>query len=180
MLAPGQLLLAEPFLQDPNFRRSAIALVDVHEDGVVGFVLSQELDVRVPSLLRDFPDFDAQVSMGGPVQGDTLHFIHTLGELVEDSIHIKGDLYWGGDFAHLTLLIAEGIADASSVRFFLGYSGWSPGQLEEEMDAKTWVTSALSEDLIFGTAPDLVWSRAMHRLGSTYRVIGMMEAEAMN
>ncbi len=173
-------MLAEPFLRDPNFKRSAIALVDVHEEGVVGFVLSQQLDLRVPMLLEDFPNFDARVSMGGPVQRDTLHFVHTLGELLDDSIHICGDLYWGGDFKQLTLFIAEGLADEHTVRFFLGYSGWSPGQLEEEMAEKTWVTSELSEDLIFGTEPALVWSKAMRRMGSTYRVIGMMEAEEMN
>ncbi len=180
MLATGQLLLAEPFLLDPNFRRSAIALVDVHDEGTVGFVLSQQLDLRVPMLLRDFPNFDARVSSGGPVQRDTLHFVHTLGELVDDAIHISGDLYWGGDFAQLTLLIAEGIADEHTVRFFLGYSGWSPGQLEEEMAEKTWVTSPLSEDLIFHTPPDLVWSKGMRRMGNTYTVIGSMEAEALN
>ena len=180
MLATGQLLLAEPFLLDPNFKRSAIALVDVHDEGTVGFVLSQQLDLRVPMLLHDFPDFDSRVSMGGPVQRDTLHFVHTLGELVDDSIYISGDLYWGGDFAQLTLLIAEGIADHHTVRFFLGYSGWSPGQLEEEMEDKTWVTTDLSEDLIFSTPPDLIWSEAMRRLGNTYTVIGTMEVEGLN
>lgn len=177
---PGQLLLAEPFLLDPNFSRSGVVLVDVHDEGTVGFVLTQPLDVKLPKLLRDFPDFDATVSTGGPVQQDTLHFIHTLGDVIENSLPIVENLCWGGDFEHLTLLIAEGIADAGNVRFFLGYSGWSPGQLEAEIEEKTWVTADLTNDLIFSTPPDQVWSRSMKRLGSVYAVIGAMDQEPLN
>ena len=180
MLDSGQLLLAEPFLLDPNFQRSAVAVVDRHEEGTVGFVLSQPLDIKVPQLLRDFPDFDAVVSSGGPVQRDTLHFLHTLGPLVDDAIHVRGDLYWGGDFSRLTLLLAEGIADERNVKFFLGYSGWSPGQLEDELAEGTWVVGELDEDLLFATDPAYVWSKAMRRLGNTHSVIGTMTADVMN
>ena len=180
MLKSGQLLLAEPFLLDPNFKRSAVAIVDRHDEGTVGFVLSQPLELQVPQLLRDFPDFDAVVSSGGPVQRDTLHFLHTLGPLVDDAIHVDGELYWGGDFSRLTLLLAEGIADEHTVKFFLGYSGWSPGQLEEEMAEGTWVVGDLTEDLLFETDPEDVWSKAMGRLGNTHAVIGTMAAEALN
>ena len=180
MLESGQLLLAEPFLLDPNFQRSAVAVVDRHEEGTVGFVLSQPLDLKVPQLLRDFPAFDAMVSNGGPVQRDTLHFLHTLGPLIDDAVHVRDDLYWGGDFSRLTLLLAEGMADEHTVKFFLGYSGWSPGQLEEEMAEGTWVVADLTEDLIFETDAEDVWAKAMGRLGNTHAVIGTMEAMALN
>lgn len=180
MLNPGQLLLAEPFLLDPNFQRSAVAVVDTHDEGTVGFVLSQPLDLQVAQLLRDFPDFDAVVSNGGPVQRDTLHFLHTLGPLIDDSIHVQDDLYWGGDFSRLTLLLAEGLADEHTVKFFLGYSGWSPGQLEDELAEGTWVVGDLTDDLIFETSPSEVWGKAMGRLGNTHSVIGTMEAMALN
>ena len=176
----GTLLLAEPFLLDPNFKRAAIALVDHHDEGTVGFVLNATTETRVSDLLEGFPDFAGHISIGGPVQQDTLHFVHTLGNLLDDAHAVHGYLYWGGDFEQLTLFIREGIADTSNVRFFLGYSGWSPGQLAEECSEKTWVYGELTPDLVFATPPDQVWPKAMRRLGHTFEIIGEMGDVPLN
>lgn len=179
-IRPGILLLAEPFLLDPNFKRAAIAVVDHHPEGTVGFVLNAVTSARVDELLTDFPSFDGLVYLGGPVQQDTLHFVHTLGALLDGAHAIRNELWWGGDFAQLTELIQTGIADTSNVRFFLGYSGWSDGQLEEEILEGTWVFAELTSDLVFHTPYDKVWPTAMKRLGNTYAIIGEMEEEPLN
>ena len=180
MIRAGQLLLAEPFLLDPNFRRAAVALVDHHLEGTVGFVLNQLTLAKVTDLLSDFPDFAGQVFLGGPVQQDSLHYLHVLGDYIPDSQPIIGDLCWGGDFGQLTELVSIGVANETNLRFFLGYSGWSPGQLEEECAEKTWMSTQLTPDLLFATAADQVWPKAIKRLGNTYTVIGDMEVESLN
>lgn len=179
-LKNGITLLAEPFMADSNFKRSAIALVDHHEEGSVGFVLNHPLDWKITDMVNGFPSFDEMMSFGGPVQRDTLHFLHTLGSDIPESIHVKDNIYWGGDFERLTTLIQNGIATPENTRFFLGYSGWSPGQLEEEMNSNTWVVAELNEELIFKTEPKSAWSLAMNRLGNTYGVISQMDEESLN
>lgn len=182
MSAPsaGTLLLAEPYLLDPNFKRAAIALVDHRDEGTVGFVINHPLDWRVTDVLDGFPDFDAFLSYGGPVQRETLHFLHTLGDRLGEVEHVSDGVYWGGDFDVLTALIEDGAADERHVRFFLGYSGWDAGQLAAEMRQNTWVCGALTADLLFGTRAEQVWPRAMDRLGDAYGVIGQMGEESLN
>ena len=180
MLKTGITLLAEPYLIDPNFKRSAVAIVDHHAEGSVGFVLNHPLDWRVSDVMNNFPDFDDFMSFGGPVQRNTLHFLHRLGPVINDSIHVVGDIYWGGDFEQLTAKIEVGEADPSNVRFFLGYSGWEAGQLEYEMLHDSWVITELTTDLIFETPSDQVWPKAMRRLGNTFGIISDMDEESLN
>ena len=179
-MTTGNLLLAEPYLLDSNFRRSAIAVVDHHEDGTVGFVLNHPLDWRVSDVIDGFPAFDSFMGYGGPVQRDTLHFLHSVGDRLPESILVQENLWWGGDFERLTGLIDDGFVTPQDVRFFLGYSGWSEGQLKEELDANTWVVGALTNQLVFETPHDQVWPKAMRRLGNTYGVISEMDEESLN
>ncbi len=180
MLKSGMLLLAQPYLLDPNFKRSVIALVDHHASGSVGFVLNHPLDWRVSDVIQGFPDFNAFMNFGGPVQRDTLHFLHTLGAALSDSIHVIDDIYWGGDFEQLSGMIEMGTATPAEVKFFLGYSGWSEGQLEEEMLTDTWITTELREDIVFQTEPDQIWPLSMRRLGNTFEVLSHMDEESLN
>ena len=179
-LRAGSLLLAEPYLLDPNFKRTAIVLADHHEEGTVGFVLNRKLDWRINEVINGFPDFDDFLYYGGPVQRDTLHFMHTLGSDIADAIHVAGDMYWGGSFEQMTYAVMGGTATPDNTKFFLGYSGWSPGQLEGEVGEGTWVVSDALKRFVFDTPADQVWSRAMRRLGNTYGVIGDMDEEMLN
>ena len=180
MVKTGDLLLAEPYLNDPNFKRSAIAIADHHEEGSVGFVLNQPLTYKVSDVIHDFPYFDAFMHYGGPVQRDTLHFLHRAHPLISESIHVIDDIYWGGSFEELTMRVEEGTITPKDVRFFLGYSGWSPGQLEGELKDNTWVISDMPEDLFFDTPVDQLWPKGMRRLGNSFGVISTMDEESLN
>ena len=135
-LAPkqGRILISEPLLSDTYFKRSVVFITEFSDKGAVGFVLNKPVDLPINEVLADFPNFKAKVYVGGPVAKDTIHFLHTLGELVPNSVHVIDNIYWGGDFESLKELINEGIVNPSQVRFFLGYSGWSPNQLEGEIE----------------------------------------------
>jgi putative transcriptional regulator len=174
-LKVGSLLLAEPFMTDMNFRSAAILLCDHHPDGTMGFILNKSLNMNINELLPDFPEMEADVFYGGPVQTDTLHYLHNVGDLLEESVRICQGVYFGGDFEKLKFLIKSGLIESKNVRFFIGYSGWDKGQLKEEITDGSWITSLMSSNLLFKTHPFKVWEEALTNLGTTYEIISQMK-----
>lgn len=164
----GNILIAEPFLPGSYFNRSIIILVTCNKDGAVGFILNKKVDFPVEDLFVDFPDFDSKIHIGGPVGTDSIYFIHTLGKLIPGSIHIKDNLYWGGDFDSLKKQIKLGFVNHSQVRFFLGYSGWEAGQLEEEIKENSWLVADTSESDLMNIDETEMWSKSVRAMGGKY------------
>jgi putative transcriptional regulator len=106
--------------------------------------------------------------VGGPVRKDTVHYIHTLGELIPNSVHVKDEIYWGGDFEQIKEYIREGLIQPSQIRFFLGYSGWSPRQLEGEIENNAWLVSEVDSSKIMKPDENL-WNKILQSLGSHYK-----------
>lgn len=171
LVTSGKVLLAEPFMQDPHFKRSVILLCEHHLHGSLGFILNKPIDMKVNDLIASFPDFDAEVYYGGPVSTDTMHYVHDLGDILDDSIKITDGIWMGGDFEQLKALVRNGLVMPSNIRFFIGYSGWSGGQLDEEMDIRSWVTAPVHPNYIFKAAPDGLWSKIMYNKGDVFEVI---------
>jgi putative transcriptional regulator len=170
----GTILLAEPFMLDPNFKRSAILLCDHGSEGSVGFILNKPIKMNVADLLAEFPEFHARVSFGGPVATDTLHYVHSLGELLDESYEVADGGSWGGDFNQLKALIKEGFVEPHHIRFFIGYSGWTVGQLEEELEVGSWITAEMDKNYIFNIQTKKLWRQIMHDKGNQYAVISQM------
>lgn len=164
----GRLLIAEPFLDDGFFRRSVVLLTEHGEKGSVGFILNRPLDVMVHDAVPDFPDFSRPALLGGPVQRDQLYFIHTLGDRIKDSMPVAKGLWWLGDFSQVKKLIAEKEIGENEIRFFIGYAGWEPGQLQKEMDEKSWFVSHPDLDLIFTPKAETLWPDAVKKMGTAY------------
>lgn len=176
----GRILISEPLLSDTYFKRSVILLTEHSDQGAVGFVLNKPIDIPLTEVLADFPDFKAKVYVGGPVAKDTVHFLHTLGELVPNSVHVIDNIYWGGDFDSLKELIQEGIVKTNQVRFFLGYSGWSPNQLEDEIKENAWLVTEVPSSKIM-SADKNIWKKTLENLGKKYKVwSNFPENPAMN
>ena len=165
-LAQGKLLIAEPELKDENFDRTVILLCRYGEaEGAFGFVINRHTGYFLNELVPEVDIPNIPVFQGGPVQLDTVHFIHRYPELLPDAQLVAGDVYWGGNFDHLREKLAAGEIDMNRIKFFLGYSGWDAGQLEHEIAEKTWVTSEATNDLIFTTKDDVVWRNSMINSG---------------
>jgi putative transcriptional regulator len=178
-LKKGRVLLAEPFMLDPNFKRTAVLLCEYStEEGGVGFVMNKPLNMRVDSLIEDFPEFDAEVFFGGPVATDTIHYVHNVGDLLDDSQPVTNGLFWGGDFEKLKFLITSDLIDPSRIRFFVGYSGWSNGQLENELEMGSWVTADMDTNYLFRSEPNDLWQQVMQNKGDRYSVISQVPDEA--
>ena len=170
----GHLLIAEPFMVDPHFKRSVILLCEHAQEGSLGFILNKSLDMKVDELIADFPNFDAIVYFGGPVQTDTIHYIHNLGDLLEDSQKIAKGVYWGGDFEKLKFLISTKMIEPHNIRFFVGYSGWSEGQLVEEMAYGSWMMDKMDANYLFRNQAKGLWRDVLENKGDTYSVIAQM------
>ena len=173
-LQSGHVLLSEPFMLDSNFKRSAVLLCEHNEEGSIGFILNKKLDMRVDELIADFPDFNAPVYFGGPVQTDTIHYIHNVGDLLDDSHQVSKGVWWGGSFEKLKILIDTALVTPANVRFFVGYSGWSEGQLEEEMAYSSWVMANMHPNYLFKSKPGQLWEQIMSHKGDAFSVIATM------
>lgn len=170
----GNVLLAEPFMLDPNFKRSAVILCEHGEEGSVGFIMNKPLNMRVDELIEDFPEFDSEVFFGGPVQTDTIHYIHNVGDLLEDSVKVAEGVYWGGNFEKLKFLITSKLIKPAEIRFFVGYSGWSEGQLMDEMTYGSWIVANMDANYLFKSKPKRLWRQVMNDKGNTYTVIAQV------
>ncbi|MCP4440217.1 MAG: YqgE/AlgH family protein [Aureispira sp.] len=179
-LKTGICLLSDPFMLDPNFRRAVILICDHQKEGSVGFILNKPISMSIDSLVSSFPEFDSEVYYGGPMQTDTIHYIHTKGDLLEGSIEVLPGIYWGGDFTQLKTLIENKLITTNDIRFFVGYSGWSEGQLKAEMDIFSWLIADCDPNYIFSTENDTLWKTALENEGDTYSVIGQMALPVWN
>lgn len=160
----GRVLIAEPFLPGDYFSRSTVLLVQCSEEGDVGFILNKPTDLEVKHLFKGFPDFDANAFLGGPVSNDKLFFLHTLGEKIADSLPVSGELYWSGNFDNLVSLIRAGLVEEEEVRFFLGYSGWSAGQLATEIADHSWVVVEPTIESILSSDENF-WNESIKSIG---------------
>jgi len=168
----GCLLLSEPFLQDENFVRSVILLCENNEHGAFGLVLNKLSILKVSDLLDDLDFLDLEVYVGGPVEQNTLHFIYYGEAVLEGSVPLAENLWWGGDFEEFVQKFKNDALDLNNFRFFIGYSGWSEGQLEEELMANTWIVcdNVYSKN-IFYSAPDDLWRIMLKNMGGDFQVL---------
>ena len=111
-------------------------LTEHHEDGTIGFVLNRKYENTLDELLPEVEGFKLPVYYGGPVQMNTIHFLHRYPEEIQGGVEVMKGVYWGGDFDSVIALINSGKVDPEKIRFYIGYSGWSPGQLDTEMAEK--------------------------------------------
>jgi putative transcriptional regulator len=169
--AAGILLIADPFLKDPNFLRTVVFLCEHQEQGSFGFVLNKQVEQTLDELISGMEGVPLPVYYGGPVQMDTIHFLHQYPELIPDSVKVCDDIYWGGNFESVTALLKSNSIDSEKIKFFIGYSGWGGGQLGDEMKEKSWLTVQANNKLVFNTAFDEIWKNSLKTLGGEYEMM---------
>ena len=167
-LHAGTLLIADPFLKDPNFSRSVVLLCDHKDEGAFGFLINRKSEYIVGDLLTDLEDCNHPVFYGGPVQQDTIHFIHRCPGLITSGERITEDIYWGGEYDEMVALLKANKLSKQQIRIFLGYSGWNADQLEGEIESKSWLTTYGTSKLVFINDVKLTWAEALKQLGGKY------------
>jgi putative transcriptional regulator len=167
--AQGSLLISEPFMLDPNFERSVVMLCEHNEEGTLGLILNQRSSLLLSDVLEDVQNDKFPLYVGGPVQANALFFLHRAYDKLSSGTQIMEDVYWGGDFDRLLLLIDEHLIEPEDVKFFLGYSGWSPGQLDEEIALNSWaVHRNFDSAIVFLSDGEDLWKQALISLGPKY------------
>jgi len=166
----GRVLIAEPFLEGQYFNRSVILLAEFSDEGAVGFVLNKPVHLNVNEILTGLEAFKSEVFVGGPVQNNQIYYLHTVPELIPNSFQILDNLFWGGDFEILKELISLKKIDDDQIRFFVGYSGWSIGQLEDEIKENSWLVSSLDLTDLMSVNNGDIWKKALRQLGGNFKL----------
>lgn len=166
----GKILISEPFLPDTFFNRTIVYLADHSSEGSVGFILNKKLDIKVCDAITGFEKWEEYLSMGGPVAPDTLHYLHKLGDQIPKSVWVDENIFWGGDVDFIRDLIRGGNISNSQIRFFLGYSGWTAGQLERELNENSWVIAKIKTDIVLNNPVEDTWKRVLRSLNNKYRM----------
>lgn len=164
----GNILISEPLLADNYFKRSVVLLAEHNEEGSFGIIMNKPIDNKFNEIVTDFPEFGGQLFLGGPVSNSSLFFIHTLGDLIDNSLKIIDGLYWGGDIASVRELMLLRQINTNQIRFCIGYSGWGSKQLEDELQRNSWLVSGLPAETLMNTEPDKLWELALRKLGNEY------------
>ncbi len=164
----GSLLIADPFLKDPNFMRTVVLLCDHQPEGTIGFVINRKYNKTIGELISQLENCSLPVYYGGPVQTDTIHFLHKCPHLIEDGISIGNGMYWGGDFEKAAELLRNNELEKNIIRFYIGYSGWGEEQLQNEIKEKTWLTTKATSHLVFHKNESFIWQDSLKQLGGKY------------
>jgi putative transcriptional regulator len=167
----GDLLISEPFLHDPNFDRTVILVCDNGIEGTFGLVINKTTNLLLAEVMNETINFNSCLNLGGPVEQNTLHYVHRIKVPIDDSIELGNGLYWSGDFNQIKELIANGQVTEEDIKFYLGYSGWSEGQLREELDQQSWfVKPQATSRQIFDMDEEALWQSILKEMGGKYKV----------
>jgi putative transcriptional regulator len=166
--ARGRLLVSEPYLPDPYFRRTVVLLCEHNEEGSFGFVLNRHMDMDVNELMENMPPIGSRVSIGGPVQSGNLYYLHTLGAHIEGSLEVVDGVRMGGDYEQLCSILATDPKLSKHVRFFVGYSGWGKEQLEKELSERSWLISRADKRRIMSTRQRDLWGDTLRAMGKEF------------
>jgi putative transcriptional regulator len=167
----GNILIAEPFLHDKSFKRSVIWLTNHDENGSRGFILNKQTSIHINVLIDDFPSTDTPVYYGGPVETDSLFYIHTAGSLISGSQLFSPGYYLGGDFEALKFLIDTKQLKSFEYKFFVGYSGWETHQLDAEMNEQTWMVTDFKNEFGLHADNKSLWSDYVKGMGKEYTLV---------
>jgi len=167
----GKILLSEPFLEDPYFKRTVVLLCEHNEEGSFGFVLNNYIELTLDQIMESLPGHGSRISIGGPVNNSNLYYIHTLGDQVEESIEVVEGIYMGGNFEVLRDIRQNGEVKHDQIRFFVGYSGWSPKQLDSELETNSWFVTQVKKEVLMNTRVKDLWKKIMSGLGKKGEMI---------
>lgn len=165
----GIILISEPSLRDFYFRQSVVLLAEHNEEGTFGVIINKPIEARIKDIIKDFPDKDMPVYLGGPVKTDSIFFIHTRRD-IGLSLPIMKGLYWGGDIEVVRNLLENDVLTEKQIRFFVGYSGWHPNQLDREIQEKSWVLSHTTASEVINKNPENLWSDHLKSMGKEYAI----------
>ena len=167
----GDILLSEPFLNDPYFGRKGVLICEYNKDGAFGLVLNNFVEINAEELHLGLSEASTRISIGGPVNSSSLYFIHLCRD-IKGAVEIVDGVYLGGDFDSLKEKINQGLSP-ESYRLFIGYSGWDKDQLTDEINTRSWFVTRISASKIMSSSTDneKYWKELIKGMGKGYEHI---------
>ena len=176
----GQLLLDSGQLSGSFFQRTVVLVCQHDAEGAFGLVLNRSTKNKVGEMVvADLPDSlkEHPLYLGGPVQPTALSYLHTDAFIPDATV--MPNLSMGHSLDELVDL-GESFSPTRKLRLFAGYSGWSPGQLEDEMKREAWLTHPASIALVFETDPVNLWKKVLGGMGWKYKLLAEMPEDLSN
>jgi len=170
----GSLLIANPVLPDPNFSRTVILLCDHDDQGSFGLVINRSTQLKAPDLFLNInilKSYNEKIYLGGPVSQSMVFFLCRSPSAAGKLDEICSGVYLGSNLETLESLYSSLENPEQDIRFYLGYSGWSGGQLAEEMEQNSWLVQRANEQFIFLDSESLIWPKAVNSLGKKYQYL---------
>ena len=174
----GSVLIAKPFWQDENYKRSVILILEHERHGSAGLIVNKPSTLSIHDALPEL-NILYPLHFGGPSDIKTVSYIHSNPD-VPDSIYLGNDLYWGGDYDTLVEMITQKKVDIRHVRFCAGFVHWTPGQLEEEINEDKWWTDEINQHELFVTPSDDLWAYKLISSGHLYGLLSVVPDPAIN
>ena len=171
-LGKGIFLVATPSLRDHNFRQTVILLCEHGEEGALGVIVNRPTKINITEVLPQIPILEGQKHMvfsGGPVQRNHLLILYRTPEEPENTHHVFNGVYLGGNMTALEEIVKNPFSP-DNFRAFMGYSGWAPGQLENEMESGSWLTLPADSSFMFDWDHTRVWTDILQSLGTQYQI----------
>jgi putative transcriptional regulator len=169
----GAFLIANPVLPDPNFSRTVVLLCNHGDEGSFGLVVNRAADVSVSEVFSNHEKllpYGDKVFLGGPVsQAQVFYLCRSASPLPETEV-VCANVHLGMNWDALHEILHVLKKPEENIRFYLGYSGWSAGQLANEMSQRSWLTCKASEEFVF-CPPESVWERAVRSLGKEFEYL---------
>ena len=164
----GSLILSQPLMKDLNFERSIIFICEHNSDGSFGYKLNDKLSPdSVTSDLNQI--IKENLYIGGPVENSYLNFIHNSDQ-IKDSVKITDNIYLGGDLDSVLEGIENNISNFK-LKFFSGYSGWSPKQLDKEIEENSWIViNEYISNFIFDEIDEKFWTSFLSDKGGKHKI----------
>lgn len=154
----GTIIISTPALDNTFFEQAIILITESNSDGAVGFIINHSF----PKNLNDLIEFKDAASLplfhGGPVDEESLFFIHQEPNLITESTHIKDSIYYGGNFKTAVQMLNEKIITENDLKIFIGYCGWNAGELEAEIQEGSWLISHLHAEEVFKLNTQNCWN----------------------
>ena len=164
-LGPGKLLVASRKLADPNFAETVILLVHSDAGGVVGLMLNRRTDLpisRVFAQLEAAKDRSDRVFLGGPVETPVVFGLVRSTDKVENAEHVFGGVYWISTKIALEKALSSR-PDPGVFHVYLGYAGWTPAQLRNEVRLGGWFIFQADNETVFNANPDSLWRQMIKK-----------------
>lgn len=169
----GDILLALPCIpgNDIAFSRSVVLITEHDNQSTIGYILNKPTSLLLNDLTSE-TEGSFTIYEGGPVEQDSLYCLHQRPDIISDSLYVKDNLYSGGNFEEIFHLINTGKLSNKDIRFYLGYSGWDPAQLQDEIENKYWKTMHnIDYNQMFNTPTKTFWKSHILKLGNSFKVI---------